>query len=59
MKILYLVKEKGGITDTFKELIETQIRGGNDVLVINLYEGNIDYDILLDKIFNYDKVICI
>lgn len=59
MKILYLVKEKDGITDTFKELIETQIGGGNDVLVINLYEGNIDYDILLDKIFYYDKVVCL
>jgi len=59
MKILYLVKEKGGITDTFKELIEAQINGGDDVLIIDLYEGNIDYGILLDKIFNYDKVVCL
>ncbi|MHB1661954.1 MAG: hypothetical protein ACYCSQ_00955 [bacterium] len=43
----------------FKELIETQISGGDDVLIIDLYEGNIDYDILLDKIFDYDKVVCI
>jgi hypothetical protein len=53
------VKEKGGITDTFKELIEAQINGGDDVLIIDLYEGNIDYGILLDKIFNYDKVVCL
>lgn len=58
MKILYLIKEESGFTDTLKEIIDAQISGGNEVLIVNLYAGNIDYDNLAGNIFEYDRVIC-
>ncbi|MFW0883765.1 hypothetical protein ACMCNP_01705 [Candidatus Acidulodesulfobacterium sp. H_13] len=59
MKNLYLIKEESGFTDTVRELIEAATAEDNDTLVVKLYEGeDIDYDILIDKIFYYDKVIC-
>ncbi len=58
MKILYLVKEKASFTDTLKGIIDAQVSSGNEVSIINLYEENIDYDILVDKIFGHDKIIC-
>lgn len=59
MKILYLVKEKESLTDTLKEIIDMQISDGNEVSIVNLYEENIDYDILVDNIFKYDRVVCL
>lgn len=59
MKNLYLIKEESGFTDTVRELIKAVADEGSDTLVVKLYEEeDIDYDILIDKIFYYDKVIC-
>lgn len=58
MKILYLIKDASGFTDTLKNVIETQIADGNSIMVINLYSENINYDSLVDTIFEYDSVIC-
>ncbi len=58
MKILYLIKERGSLTNTLKEIIDAQVLDGNEVLVINFYEENANYDILIDDIFDYDEVVC-
>lgn len=58
MKFLYLLKEKNSLTDTLKEIMDAQVADGNDVSEVRLYEGNIDYDELIDSIFTYDRVIC-
>ena len=62
MKILYLMKEKydDDFLKSFKYIIDAQIAEGIEVLTINLYDGeNIDYGILIDKIFEYDRVVCV
>ena len=62
MKILYLMKEKidGDLAKSFNSVVAAQKSEGNEVLVINLWE--IDgggYDSVLDKIFEYDKTVCV
>ncbi|MHB1546812.1 MAG: hypothetical protein ACYCSB_00755 [bacterium] len=62
MKILYLIKEKydDDFLKSIKDIIDAQISEGSEVLIVNLYDAqNIDYDILADKIFEYDRVVCI
>ncbi|MCL4542389.1 MAG: hypothetical protein M1458_01415 [Deltaproteobacteria bacterium] len=46
------------MTNTLKEIIDAQVLDGNEVLVINFYEENANYDILIDDIFDYDEVVC-
>lgn len=58
MKFLYLLKEKNSLTGSLKEIMDAQVADGNDVSEVRLYEGNIDYDELMDSIFTYDRVIC-
>ncbi len=62
MKILYLIKEKydEDSLKSIKAVIDAQIAEGNEILAVNLYDSeNIDYGALTDKIFEYDRVICI
>jgi hypothetical protein len=62
MKILYLIKkEKYGndFLNTIKDIIDAQLSVGNEVLTINLCGENVDYGVLIDDIFEYDRVICI
>ncbi len=62
MKILYLIKEKydGDLLKSIKDIIDAQISEGNEVLSVNLYGAeNIDYGVLIDKIFEYDRVVCL
>jgi hypothetical protein len=62
MKILYLIKEKhdDDFLISFKDIIDAQVSEGNEILAVNLYDTeNIDYGVLTDNIFEYDRVICI
>ena len=62
MKILYLIKEKydDDLLKSLKDIIDAQISEGNEVLFVNLYGAeNIDYGVLIDKIFEYDRVVCL
>ena len=58
MKILYLIKEKGNFSKTVKDIMDAQISEGNEITLANLYEGDVDYGVLIDNIFKYDRVIC-
>ncbi|MGC8555327.1 MAG: hypothetical protein ACP5NA_07575 [Candidatus Acidulodesulfobacterium sp.] len=56
------MKEKidGDLAKSFNSFVSAQKSDGNEVLVINLWEiDNNGYDFVLDKIFEYDKTICV
>ncbi len=62
MKILYLIKEKidGDLAKSFSSIVAAQKSDGIEVLIINLWEIDKNgYDSILDKIFEYDKTICV
>ncbi len=62
MKILYLIKEKidGDLAKSFNSVVAVQKSEGIEVLIINLWEIDSNgYDSVLDKIFEYDKTICV
>ncbi len=62
MKILYLIKEKidGDLAKSFNSVVAAQKSEGIKVLIINLWEIDSNgYDSVLDKIFEYDKTICV
>ncbi|MCL6120144.1 MAG: hypothetical protein M0Z57_07290 [Deltaproteobacteria bacterium] len=62
MKILYLIKEKidGDLAKSFNSVVAAQKSEGIEVLIINLWEIDSNgYDSVLDKIFEYDKTICV
>ena len=62
MKILYLIKEKidGDLAKSFSSVIAAQKSQGSEVLIVNLWEIDKNgYDSILDKIFEYDKTICV
>jgi hypothetical protein len=55
MRILEILKSE---PDEVLEKIIDIHRGENEVKVVRLYEGEPDYEALLDDILKYDKVIC-
>ncbi|MBW2603188.1 MAG: hypothetical protein JRE28_02575 [Deltaproteobacteria bacterium] len=55
MKVLNIVRSEPD--DVVKPFIKAFSEGGEDK-VIGLYEGDVDWPDLVDKIFAYDKVIC-
>ncbi|MCL6119890.1 MAG: hypothetical protein M1584_02480 [Deltaproteobacteria bacterium] len=62
MKILYLIKEKldGDLAKSFSSVVAAQKSEGSEVLIVNLWEIDKNgYDSILDKIFEYDKTICV
>ena len=62
MKILYLIKEKldGDLAKSFSDVVAAQKSEGSEVLIVNLWEIDKNgYDSILDKIFEYDKTICV
>lgn len=59
MKILYILKDKESLTETFKAVIDSQSFDGNTVKTVKLFENEINYDDLLDEIFSSDKVVTI
>ena len=62
MKILYLIKERldGDLAKSFISVVAAQKSEDSEVLVVNLWEIDKNgYDSILDKIFEYDKTICV
>ncbi len=62
MKILYLIKERldGDLAKSFSSVVAAQKSEDSEVLVVNLWEIDKNgYDSILDKIFEYDKTICV
>ena len=55
MKILYVYKSEPD--ETTKKIAE-KFAEGAEVVEFKLYEGNVDYDELVKKIFECDKVVC-
>ncbi len=55
MKILYIYKSEPN--ETTKKLAEA-LAEGSEVVEVKLYEGNVDYEDLINKIFECDKVVC-
>ncbi len=55
MKVLHIYRSEP--SETTKKLVDA-LSEGNEVTEIKLYEGNVDYDDLVKKIFECDKVIC-
>lgn len=54
-KVLNIVRSEPD--EVVKTFVEAFSEGGEDI-VIGLYEGDVDWPGLVDKIFAYDKVIC-
>jgi hypothetical protein len=55
MRILEILKSEPD--EVLERIIDVHKRE-NEVKVVKLYEGEPDYEALLDDILEYDKVIC-
>ena len=55
MKILYILRSQ---PDETVEKLATNMFMENATTVVMLYEDLVDWAALIDKIFEYDKVIC-
>ena len=55
MKILHIQKTE---PDEIVTKLMEPISKGNDVQQFELYKGDVDYDKLVELVFNHDKVIC-
>jgi hypothetical protein len=55
VKILHVLKKAPD--DTTKKIIDLQ-KPGNQVTVIELYKGGVNYDKLVADVFASDKVFC-
>ncbi len=55
MKILHVLKSEPD--EILKKLMEP-ISEDNEVEHFEMYKGNVDYDKMIELVFNHDKVIC-
>jgi len=55
MKLLHVLKSEPD--EIIKTLMEP-LSEGNEVQQFDLYKGEVDYDKLVEQIFEHDKVIC-
>lgn len=55
MKVLHVLKSEPD--DTVKKLLDPWLEG-NEVQQFEIYQGNVDYDRLIELVFENDKVIC-
>lgn len=55
MKILHIQKSE---PDEIVTKLMKPISKGNDVQQFELYKSDVDYDKLVELVFNHDKVIC-
>lgn len=53
MKILHILKKSPD--DSTKKIIDAQ-KAGNEVKIIEIYKGSVDYDKLVSDVFSHDKV---
>ncbi len=55
MKVLHVLKSEPD--DTVKALM-APLSEGPDVRQFEMYQGEVDYDKLVEMVFEHDKVIC-
>jgi len=55
MKILHIIKNAPDAST--KKIIELQ-KAGNETVLVELYQGPVEYDKLVGAIFASDKVFC-
>lgn len=55
MKILHILNSK---PDASTEKIINVQKSGNEVKIIELYKGGVNYDSLVKDVFDYDRVFC-
>lgn len=55
MKVLHVLKSEPD--DTMRELM-APLSEGHDVQQFEMYQGEVDYDKLVEMVFEHDKVIC-
>ncbi|MBW1868241.1 MAG: hypothetical protein JRI73_02865 [Deltaproteobacteria bacterium] len=55
MKLLHVLKSEPD--EIIKTLMES-LSEGNEVQQFDLYKGEVDYDKLVEQVFEHDKVIC-
>ena len=54
MKVLHILKSEPN--ETVQEFLEAF--SGEEVKTVSLFDGEANWDALVDDIFEYDKVIC-
>lgn len=54
MKLLFIYKTE---PDEVTKVLSKKLGEGNEVIEFNLFENNVDYNKLLDLVFEADKVI--
>jgi len=55
MKVLHILRSEPD--EVVKNLIKTSSEG-NEAQQFELYKEDVDYDTLIELVFEYDKVIC-
>lgn len=55
MKVLHVLKSEPD--EIIKSMMET-LSEGNEVQQFEMYKGDVDYDKLVELVFEHDKVIC-
>lgn len=55
MKILHIMKRPAD--ESTKKIIDAQ-RAGNEVQIVDLTKGKVDYTKLVADVFSHDKVFC-
>ena len=55
MKILHVLKSE---PDEILKKLMGPISEANEVKYFEMYKGDVDYDKMIELVFNHDKVIC-
>ena len=55
MKILHVLKSE---PDEILKKLMGPISEANEVKYFEIYKGDVDYDKMIELVFNHDKVIC-
>jgi hypothetical protein len=55
MKVLHVLKSE---PDDILQKLMAPVSEGNEVQQFELYKGDVDYDKLIELVFDHDRVIC-
>jgi len=55
MKVLHVLKSE---PDEILQKLMEPVSEGNEVQQFELYDGDVDYDKLIELVFDHDKIIC-
>jgi len=55
MKVLYIYRSE---PDELTKKLAEGAAEGKEIVEVKLYEGNVDYDKLVELIFSCDQVVC-